>query len=334
MNITCDFSNNGTDCSHVFEGVHISITIFQAIFALVIFLLAFPLNILLITAMIIYRHLLDKTILVTISFLISNTVIGIGSSQIFITSMLRAWIFGYWGCQVFSFMTVVAKVSRYATVGLVCIARFIKVFFPHSNQLKLLAGFLTGSWLFAFFAGLLKFFSGSTGFDVSNPGCGFASNFDTLSDAYRGVFLSLLICITFIGAILPIILYTIMYFKARQLRKIVPTTQPVIATDPQIINSQKRWRRANITYILLVLAFGFFSLVIFAKISAKAIFRKFNASPSVVVGIFFILTDIGELYILADIVILIINRDERKVLFKLIKRIYSYFNMHKNTVQQ
>ena len=96
----------------------------------------------------------------------------------------------------------------------------------------------------------------------------------------------------------------------------------------------KRWRRANITYILLVLAFGFFSLVIFAKISAKAIFRKFNASPSVVVGIFFILTDIGELYILADIVILIINRDERKVLFKLIKRIYSYFNMHKNTVQQ
>ena len=146
------------------------------------------------------------------------------------------------------------------------------------------------------------------------------------------------ICITFIGAILPIILYTIMYFKARQLRKIVPTTQPVIATDPQIINSQKRWRRANITYILLVLAFGFFSLdlllLIFAKISAKAIFRKFNASPSVVVGIFFILTDIGELYILADIVILIINRDERKVLFKLIKRIYSYFNMHKNTVQQ
>ena len=145
MNITCDFSNNGTDCSHVFEGVHISITIFQAIFALVIFLLAFPMNILLITAMIIYRHLLDKTMLVTISFLISNTVIGIGSSQIFITSMLRAWIFGYWGCQVFSFITVVAKVSRYTTVGLVCIARFIKVFFPHSNQLKLLAGFLTGS---------------------------------------------------------------------------------------------------------------------------------------------------------------------------------------------
>ena len=85
MNITCDFSNNGTDCSHVFEGVHISITIFQAIFALVIFLLAFPMNILLITAMIIYWHLLDKTILITISFLISNTILALISSQYFIT---------------------------------------------------------------------------------------------------------------------------------------------------------------------------------------------------------------------------------------------------------
>ena len=172
MNITCDFSNNGTDCSHVFEGVHISITIFQAIFALVIFLLAFPMNILLITAMIIYWHLLDKTILVTISFLISNTILALISSQYFITSMLRAWIFGYWGCQVFAIITVIANISRCTTVGLVCIARFIKVFFPHSNQSKLLAGFLTGSWMFAFLFCLVKFFSGSIGFDVADPGCG------------------------------------------------------------------------------------------------------------------------------------------------------------------
>ena len=330
MNITCDFSNNGTDCSHVFEGVHNSITIFQAILTLVMFLLAFPMNILLITAMIIYRHhLLDKTMLVTISFLISNTILALISSQYFITSMLRAWIFGYWGCQVFALITVIANMSRYTTVGLVCIARFIKVFFPHSSQFRLLAGFLTVSWLFAFLFGLLKFFSGSTGFDVAGPGCGFSTDFDTLSNAYRGVFISLFACATFIGTILPIVLYTIMYCKARQLHKIVPTTQPVIATDPQIINSQKRWRRANIIYILLVLAFSFFSLVIFADIIFKeVIIQKNDVSPSVVVGTLFVIYDIGALYLLADIAILMINRDERMVFFKLTKRIYSYFKYH------
>ena len=65
--------------------------------------------------------------------------------------------------------------------------------------------------------------------------------------------------------------------------------------------------------------------MIFAKISAKAIFQKYDASPSVVVGTFFVINDIGALYLLADIAILMINRDERKVLFKLINRIYSYF---------
>ena len=194
----------------------------------------------------------------------------------------------------FAIITVIANISRCTTVGLVCIARFIKVFFPHSNQSKLLAGFLTGSWMFAFLFCLVKFFSGSIGFDVADPGCGVTTDFDTLSNAYRGVFISLLACVTFIGTILPIVLYTIMYCKARQLRKIVPTTQPVIATDPQIINSQKRWKRAHITYILLVLTFGFFSLVIFAKISAKAIFQKYDASPSVVVGTFFVINDIGR----------------------------------------
>ena len=290
-------------------------------------MLTFPMNVLLITAMIIYRKMLDKTMLVTISFLISNTILAFGSSQIFITSMLRAWIFGYWGCQFFAVLTIVAKVSRYTTGGLMCIGRFVKVFFHRfSHHLKLQVGLLTAAWIFAFIAGLLKFFSGSTGFDVSNPGCGFTSNFDTLSNAYRGVFVLLLICITIVGAILPVILYTIMYFKSRQLRKTVPITVEVRETDPKIINLHKRWRRVDITYILLVISFSCFSLVIFANIGVKAIFRKFDPPQSVVVGILFLLSDTGELYILFDVVILLINKDERKVLFKLVKKIYSYFN--------
>ena len=327
MNITCDLSSNGTDCSHVFDGVHISITIFQAIFAVVIFLLAFPMNVLLITAMIIYRKMLDKTMLVTISFLISNTILVLASIQIFITSMLRAWIFGYWGCQFFSVVTIVASMSRYTVVGVVCIARFVKVFFPYfSHHLKLQAGLLTGSWVFAFLLGLLKFTSGSTGFDAAIPGCGFATVFDNLSDAYKALLVMLLICGTIFGVVLPIILYTIMYFKARQLRKIVPTTQQVQATDPQTTNLHKRWRRADITYLFLLVSFTCISLVIFADIIFKeVIFQKYDVSRSAVMGTLFINSDIAGLYILTDIVILMINKYERVVFLKLIKKIYNYF---------
>ena len=71
-----------------------------------------------------------------------------------------------------------------------------------------------------------------------------------------------------------------MYIKARLLRnKIIPAQ--ISAINPQYIQSQKRWRRATITYGLLVLSFSSFASLVIVRIVLVSIFEKSVVSRSV-----------------------------------------------------
>ena len=187
-------------------------------------MLVVPTNVLLIIAMITHHHMLDKVMVMVVSLLITNTLSTASINiQTLVTSLLRAWSFGYWGCQVFSVIAVVAQTSRYTTGGLLIVSRFCKVFFPHFRQGKLLVLLLVISWALALLSGIVTVVAGNTGFDVSIPGCTVINSFEGLSIASIVASSSLLVIVIFIGTILPVILYTIMYIKARLLHnKIVP----------------------------------------------------------------------------------------------------------------
>ena len=255
MSFTCNFSSNDPDCSQLFVGVHVSITIIRALFAMILPMLAVPTNVLLIIAMIIHHRMLNKVMVMVASLLIANTLSTASINiQALVTSLVWVWRFGYWGCQVFSVIAVVTQTSRYTTGGLLIVSRFCKLFFPLFRQGVLL---LVISWVLALLSGIVTFVAGNTGFDVSIPGCTVINSFEGLSIASIVASLSLLVIVIFIGTILLVILYTIMYVKARLLHnKIVPAQ--ICTTDPQYIQSRKRWWRATITYGLLVPSFSFY----------------------------------------------------------------------------
>ena len=222
-------------------------------------MLVVPTNVLLIIAMIAHHHMLDKVVVMVASLLITNTLSTASMNiQSLVTSLVRAWRFGYWGCQVFSVIAVVTQTSRYTTGGLLIVSRFCKVFFPYFRQGKLLVLLLVISWALALLNGMATFVASNTGFDVSIPGCSIIFSVEGSSIAYIIVFSSLSVVIIFIGTILPVILYTIMYIKARLLRNNIIPAQ-ISTTNPQYMQSRKYWWRATITYSLLVLSFSSFA---------------------------------------------------------------------------
>ena len=321
MSFTCNFSSDDPDCSQLFECVHVSITIIRALFAMVLPMLAVPTNVLLIIAMITHHRMLDKVMVMVASLLIMNTLSTASINiQALITSLVRAWTFGYWGCQVFSVIAVVAQTSRYTTGGLLIVSRFCKVVFPHFQQGKLLVLLLVISWAHALLSGIVTFVAGNTDFDVSIPGCLIINSVKGLGIAYIVLFSSLSVVMIFIGTILPVILYTIMYIKVRLLRnKIIPAQ--ISTTNPQYIQSQKRWRRASITYGLLVLSFSSFASLFIIRIVLVAIFERSVVSRSVSMCILFVVAGFLQCYTFVDFGILLFNKDILTVFLKLVKQI-------------
>ena len=127
----CNTSDGDFDCSPVFEGVPLPISIIQAILAFIILLVSVFFNILLAMAIILYRRFLDKSLIVSVSILISNTAVSVFlNGGVFLTTVSQTWLLGYWGCQIFGVMAIGGSFSRWILVGLLSVDRFCRVFYP------------------------------------------------------------------------------------------------------------------------------------------------------------------------------------------------------------
>ena len=328
MSLSCNFSETDYNCSALFEGVDVSVTVLQACFTAITIVVSVPINILMIVAMITYHHLLDKTFVISISFLVSNTIVAVFySGQVFITSISRAWLFGYWSCQLFAFVTIIGRVSRWLAVGLFSVNQFRKVFFPFSRPAKVLAAILISSWVISIIVALVHFFGNATGFDISHPGCSVSSDPSSLNQAYVGALIVLRICLITAGAILPFILYIAIYLKARSLRRVQPITEAP-KNQPETADT-RRSKRVNVTYCLLLLNYLLYNAVSCIKAIMAVVIMKISVSRTLSVGLFFLATNVFQSYLITDVLILMINNAERKVLWKLLHKIHQLLSCGK-----
>ena len=332
MSLNCNFSESDDNCSVLFVGIPVSITALQACFAAAIVIISIPMNIFMIVAMIVYHRLLNKAFIISISFLVSNTIVAVFySSQVFVTSVTRAWVFGYWGCQIFAIVTIIGRISRWIAIGLLSINMFSKVFFPFSHPAKVLAGILVSAWVFSLIVGILLHFGNIIGFDISDPGCSFAINFSSLNRGYFVAMIIMLLFLCFTCAILPSILYIVIYLKARSLRKVQPVRE-VPSNNSETVESQRSSIRVNFTYPLLLLSFLLFAALIVTKIIIRAVFMQFAASRTLLVALFFLASNMSQAYLIADLGILLMNKDERKVLCKLLGRVSKLLSCGKGNI--
>ena len=339
MSLTCNLTRiEYNNCSALFEGVTVVATGFQACFAAIIFLVSVSINLLLIVAMIKYRHLLDKAYVLSVSILASNTVVSMFlNAQVFVTSISRAWLFGYWGCQFFAFITTGALFSRCVTVGLLSVDRFCRVFYPFTYSKlagRIQAGILIASWLFSFVVLMVLSVVDGTGFDIAQPGCSITIILGKVKETRSATVVAIIVWVILTGTVLPSFLYTAMYLKARSLRRVHPTI--VTPTSlPDTLEPQQRsgcCKKAPITYGLVVVNFFVFTVLIVLKFGISHIFRRLEASSADYATAVFQISTLLRCYLFADLVIILTARDERKVLIKLICRILKRLSCRESTI--
>ena len=101
ISLVGDFAMNNSDCSYLFKEVHVSATILQALCASVIAAISVPTHLLLIVSMVIYHDNIENFMILSISFLVANTIVSIFlNGEIFFTPLIWAWWFGCWVCKV------------------------------------------------------------------------------------------------------------------------------------------------------------------------------------------------------------------------------------------
>ena len=213
-------------------------------------------------------------------------------SQALITSLLWVWC---WGCQVFTVVTIVALVLHYTISGLFIVGYLLQGFLPTffikertpATTTFIIVGIYFIAWHRRNCVGRHLFWCVNsmlyTTFFVGVSILSFVAS------------LSFLVVMIFIGTIFPVILYTIMYIKARQPRILrsflLRFLQQTLSTSslksdveeqqsrmvyPQYKQSQKRWRRATITYDLLVLSFFFIHFLVDSEDCAVVNFWKIH----------------------------------------------------------
>lgn len=183
-----------------------------------------------------------------------------------VTTVQRRWVFGDDGCKGIGFLALDLQITRWLVVCLLCLDRFASVRFPFSYNRR-------GKWPMIFLASLawgvpvlvsaipIRTFS-TFQLRESQPTC-----LPTCQDELGGLcraYYAVVLTITFIlGSIIPLIMYSWLYHKARKLRHSVKhkmgylTVQ--IASGAIIMQpfgeeqEMKKENRATITFMLIFL---------------------------------------------------------------------------------
>ena len=320
----CDFSND-SDCSYLFDGIPVYITALQALLAALLIMTSVPVNILLITSMIVYREMLDTSIILAISFLISNISVSVFlSGEIFLTSVARAWLFDYWGCQLIAFFILFGTSSCWILVGFLSLDRYCRVFYPFSyprydkkvNVILLMVSLVMCGVLFP----MVHALANTVGFDITLPGCHVVSFEFTSAGATVVVSLITIVC-GFFGGLLPTILYTLMYIKARRLRSAV--YPELMVPDFGKLDAHKKSNRAAFTYFLTMVFINGVNCLAILKVAIEAGINNKSISPAVATALLYVVINVVQSYMIGDLVILLADKDQRKVFVKLLKRLYN-----------
>lgn len=309
------------NCSALFEDVHPAYTITQACVAAVLFLVALPLNLVLIAALVKYHHLVDKAFILCISIFISNSLfIVFSATGILLSSATRSWPLGYIVCQIYGFLLHLGILTRWITLGMLSLDRFLLVFCPfHYNRyskcvrtILLVVPWVLGLLICSF---LVAGIGGHFDFVVRLPGCFFQTVCED-SDLICTVFSVFQYVLSIsMGSILPSVLYISLYIKSKMLTNRLQSLQNnAIIQSSSSTDSQNK---ATQTFALMMVSFSCFAmtLVLISTLKSVEVIRN-------IVPLFFMLSDLLQLYTIADFILLWKNQQGKLVIKKMMDSVF------------
>ena len=314
---SCLIEEDGTEsvCSSLFEGIHPAFTIAQAGIAMVIIVVGGSLNVLFIVALITFRHRVNEGFILCLSIFIANLILSVVFGiNIFVASSTRSWPLGYRGCQFFGFVTYLVTTVRWVTLGMLSVDRFCRVFLPlcysrHSKTvLKVLFLF---PWVILLPTAILPLFNinGTYNFFNGFLGCYYQQKCTETSVCPITIYVTFTVVLAS-GSVLPIVLYTIIYCKARRLLRVMRSHH---ANSEQQMEDNEMQNKATKTFALMVITYTCYTSIIVAI----KILVSFPATKGIT-ELYLFLGDILFLYIFTDFLLAWKNKQGKSVIKKLI----------------
>ena len=174
--------------------------------------------------------------------------------------------------------------------------RFSRVFFTFSYprvENKVIVILIILTWLLAIAVPIVVYFFNSLGFNKSYPVCNFVMIISETIKASNISIAAVLVTIAVVfNTVVPLVLYTAMYFKGRKIRRATMSSvpQPADQQDPPTNNS--RSNRANVTYDLS------------------------SENSTLIAVALYLASCLIQSAVIADILILLRNREDRKIFRK------------------
>ena len=151
-------------------------------------------------------------------------------------------------CSVLGFIQVFTISFRYTAMFLLSLDRFCMVFFTFTYPLRgnrIITSVTILSWIMSLLIAIIPLFIQCYGFSLYNGFCTVSTSCSKVCNTYR----RLLDSVFYIaGAVLPIIFYSLMFCRSKQLHKRVAITESKTLSDESN-------RRATATFSLLLVAF-------------------------------------------------------------------------------
>ena len=212
-----------------------------------------------------YKKLRHRTSVVSFSFLLANTCFVFSVHlPVVISTLSRNWPFGFVGCQVIGFLSTQFILARWLNMGLLALDRFNAVRFPfyYSKHSKYILTFqLSFSWIVPALLSIVTVQGyASVVFRSNVPSCLLYA--PTIE---RGLlYFAFVSTFSFvIGAILPVVLYSWLFNKARQLRSLEYQVGKMTSqnSSSSIVNSEhskerlSREKKALLTFGIIFVGF-------------------------------------------------------------------------------
>lgn len=244
------------------------ILVLQAVFLAVVIVSSIIGNVFILFLVFKYKVLRYRSILVSLSAVICDlTMVFFFQIPALISVSAKGWVLGYEGCQFVGYVGFHLIYVRWMTMAVISLDRFSYIFFPLSYPRRskpVLIIMTIAAWTVPFFMhapiifGIGRY-TFKPGYSQCVVDCG------TNRTCY-GMYVAIFSIQVFVGAILPCVLYTIMYiYSCTKRQKIQLGSYPGLdIAENQVPHWSKRDLRALTTFVLVLLALLLSNMPIYA----------------------------------------------------------------------
>ena len=294
-----------------------TVRVIQSLFWLLLFLGGSLLNGFVIFLVAKFKKLQTLSFSLALQIVAQDLLLAVIISSSFISSVANKWILGEHVCAFVGAVFFTATTVRTAILLVFVIDRFFSVFCPFAypkHQKKVAVILSISSWLFACLIGLLGFIFDCINFKNDTFICSFSSTCNSkcsiITVFVQGAFASP-------ATILPVILYIILFIKARKAKKAMvrgKTSEP-----------EHNWKATITFFLLFITAFILILPTLLINSSIRIIYQD-NRVPAPVYIVTVLCTSVISLSLITDPILIMRNRDVREAINKMKVKIKGKFS--------